>query len=100
MRISDWSSDVCSSHLLHRPRPPDRADDAGHLGQAAGAARHLRRIVDVDAVERVGEAVEIALPPHLAGADDVDADALMRSVERTLGQACVRTCMSRWSPYH
>src|SRR3546814_7832279 len=33
MRISDWSSDVCSSDLLRRFQP-DRADDPGQRGDA------------------------------------------------------------------
>src|SRR3546814_14542042 len=27
-------------------------------------------------------------------------DSLLRSEERRVGKACVRTCRSRWSPYH
>src|SRR3546814_6544584 len=35
MRISDWSSDVCSSDLAQDHRPRDAGDDPGHPGDAA-----------------------------------------------------------------
>src|SRR3546814_9681424 len=43
MRISDWSSDVCSSDLLSPPRPPahlDRATRRHELAAGAGAVSH------------------------------------------------------------
>src|SRR3546814_3636145 len=78
MRISDWSSDVCSSDLrevrldqqlgrLHR-RPGDGAGVLPVAGQRAGAERFCRH--------------------------------LCRSEERRVGKECVSTCRSRWSPYH
>src|SRR3546814_8738912 len=77
MRISDWSSDVCSSDLNShtttltlQPRSSDTASVAGRLVQVA-----------LKGVTRVYE-----------GAD--------RSEERRVGKECVSTCRSRWSPYH
>src|SRR3546814_18635736 len=86
MRISDWSSDVCSSDL----RPAERevrvaADDVDQLG-ARGAHRR------VDGGHR-GE-----LGGHFGGSDL--AQAVSRSEERRVGKECVRTCRSRWSPYN
>ena len=43
----------------------------------AGAVERGAGIVDVDAVERGGEAVGIALAAHLAVGDDVEADLLL-----------------------
>src|SRR3546814_3581755 len=48
MRISDWSSDVCSSDLDHRPAPPPRLLDglvarAVHDGPAFHPRGALRR---------------------------------------------------------
>src|SRR3546814_2178136 len=43
MRISDWSSDVCSSDLLSPPRPPahlDRATRRHEMAAGAGAVSH------------------------------------------------------------
>src|SRR3546814_10760068 len=43
MRISDWSSDVCSSDLSRRPGSAARRDDRRRQGgRAASAARALR----------------------------------------------------------
>src|SRR3546814_4531751 len=93
MRISDWSSDVCSSDLpavLSRGplRGPGRglAADRRHSGGATGnAGRGLlcrRRRQDPGARGDHGE----------QGQD--------RSEERRVGKECVSTCRSRWSPYH
>src|SRR3546814_14937926 len=79
MRISDWSSDVCSSDL-------DVSLDLiyGTPGESLDDWR---------------ASVETALA---TGVDHVSAYALVveRSEERRVGKACVRTCRSRWSPYH
>src|SRR3546814_9476854 len=37
--------------------------------------------------------VTAPLPPHMAA-------TWQRSAERRVGKECVRTCRSRWSPYH
>ena len=61
-------------------------------------ADHLAGVVDVDAVERGGEPVRVALAPDLAVRDDVDAGALhvadrdersvvLRLLEECLGHA-------------
>src|SRR3546814_18424086 len=47
MRISDWSSDVCSSDLFHSPDDnlfvvmKHQSQDIGHLTMAAQATQHL-----------------------------------------------------------
>src|SRR3546814_6659806 len=43
MRISDWSSDVCSSDLRHRAWPPRRSDRRRHVRQDRSSARRLPR---------------------------------------------------------
>src|SRR3546814_7126464 len=78
MRISDWSSDVCSSDLGH---PADVE------GEGPGAAR-----------DRLHEA-HLRQPGHDLGAAYRQQPA-DRSEERRVGKACVSTCRSRWSPYH
>src|SRR3546814_3033766 len=76
MRISDWSSDVCSSDLLE----PGVAEPAGDgFGQVGGVAEH--RLVGDE---------------RLWGSSGHDG----RSEERRVGKECVSTCRSRWSPYH
>ena len=57
-------------------RPADRADDARHPRAARPDRVDRRRIVEIDALERGGEAVGVALAADLAVGDDVDAGAL------------------------
>src|SRR3546814_12961140 len=99
MRISDWSSDVCSSDL--RDHAPARRD--------GGAAAVLARSVRIVAGEEQGFAMlELAEPggaqrrfgPRgIGGAAVGIRDHGDRSEERRVGKECVSTCRSRWSPY-
>src|SRR3546814_1685697 len=91
MRISDWSSDVCSSDL-------HKLTDAMYKVIEA----------DGDSFREKEEAALIALNERLR--DDYVADCargvmrwnqiIKRSEERRVGKECVSTCRSRWSPYH
>src|SRR3546814_20679905 len=78
MRISDWSSDVCSSDLRFDPSAdPDRHPPSTRGMQAWPRAKpnpHRRLKL---------------LPPKAA----------CRSEERRVGKECVSTCRSRWSAY-
>src|SRR3546814_1126024 len=80
MRISDWSSDVCSSDLH------DAAGKAHH--------RHAR--------DDPGNDGSQSSPYHSAGKLRGRLPVLRdgRSEERRVGKECVSTCRSRWSPYH
>src|SRR3546814_4168988 len=89
MRISDWSSDVCSSDLLltssTHPVISGRALMRSQPGSRLGAmpcliafsTRHNRLSAGMFRVRQTG-----------------------RSEERRVGQECVITCRSRGSPYH
>src|SRR3546814_6088151 len=81
MRISDWSSDVCSSDLIEEI--PIAAGVA-----VVGPARDGRIIAQDHLARRLGlrREAEIAHPG--------------RSEERRVGKECVSTCRTRWSPYH
>src|SRR3546814_13663119 len=118
MRISDWSSDVCSSDLLDQAR--------------FGVARWRLRLVALDLDTGLGERVALChrgqqarvlvvrtviatfvikgkeagefhdlsrrAQDRLARAvAQIDAGAL-RSEERRVGKECVSKCRSRWSP--
>src|SRR3546814_12292092 len=94
MRISDWSSDVCSSDLdavLAVWGAPMRTDDAA--GCALATARHL--------AERLCEEVpELTAGIGVAAGDVVAGNIGHRSEERRVGKECVSTCRSRGSPDH
>src|SRR3546814_16631260 len=115
MRISDWSSDVCSSDL----------DDLGNLGRHIGIEERVLH-------QRLFPTIVPARIEHLAGRPrqagpltplaaiklpsarlwsksaplfEEERHALFsarvaRSEERRVGKECVSTCRSRWSPYH
>src|SRR3546814_7175833 len=74
MRISDWSSDVCSSDL---DRDPVVLDEVGHDRCPFSFLLHVKN------ERRQG-----------------DIWRRPRSEERRVGKECVSTCRSRWSPYH
>src|SRR3546814_13602695 len=124
MRISDWSSDVCSSDLL----------DADHLAVIFDADRHnfrneiypaykaqrpeapedlvpqfplireATRAFNVPCIEKEGFEADDLIATYARLASErgwrvtiVSSDK--RSDERRVGKACVRTCRSWWSPY-
>src|SRR3546814_18985526 len=102
MRISDWSSDVCSSDLRH-PGLDHRLD---HVGGEPFRHQFLEA-VEIDVVQRheIGKAEQAAR--LLGGAIDLDIELhrlsrprKMRSEERSVGNECDSTCRYRWSPYH
>src|SRR3546814_9638005 len=95
MRISDWSSDVCSSDLH---------GTGAVIGETAiiGDRVRLYQMVTLGAKRfPPGENGELkkGLPRHPIIEDDVVIYA-GRSEERRVGKECVSTCRSRWSRYH
>src|SRR3546814_13795428 len=101
--MSAWSSDVCSSDLAPLERGGAAAvalvdavfdvfDEAARAfvaglqreGVVQAAGRGARLVAQGVAVD----------PPHL------EQLRVLRSDERRVGQECVSTCRSRWSPYH
>src|SRR3546814_2034569 len=99
MRISDWSSDVCSSDL-----------DLLVIGIAVAQRPAMRQ-----SVERAEGGRGNDLPPaedqpprplgigveqrRRAAGTDVEQGNCRRSEERRVGKECVSKCRSRWSPY-
>src|SRR3546814_15572722 len=112
MRISDWSSDVCSSDL----------DYWKHKVKGIPQGSFLLAFYDNPYDEDIHEALLLrVLNPSSLPTDtnvissmveyykdnlntsgkksDLD-DFTKRSEERRVGKECVSTCRSRWSPYH
>src|SRR3546814_8697205 len=91
VRISDWSSDVCSSDLIVRRRAVG-ARSRLYPRRIEGGGRRLRRVrADGDRRDRCRGARR--------GGRAAEADRQFRSEERRVGKECVRKCRSRWSPY-
>src|SRR3546814_10562070 len=95
MRISDWSSDVCSSDLAPRScvlrQAQDEVESSWHkesdlvLSLSKGEAR-------TTSVQRSRQLLLQQLIEQLRVG--------LRSEERRVGKECVSPCRSRWSPYH
>src|SRR3546814_17710162 len=107
MRISDWSSDVCSSDLLRkaRKRVVLASYSKGSRDRLQGllADHGLKRIVLADNwQEALGASKEgsaaLAVLPLDPGFTTPDT-AVLRSEERRVGKAGVSTCRSRWGRY-
>src|SRR3546814_15552321 len=121
MRISDWSSDVCSSDLRR-----DRAHIIVELPAIAAVLvlrdavkrqvpRPVRRKMPVFFLHPGQGLVDGGVAPRLPAGElpllvypsahaAVDAHLLqlrfeLRSEERRVGKECVSPCRSRWSPY-
>src|SRR3546814_9533109 len=93
MRISDWSSDVCSSDLARALREVYAA-----LAADGSTAAVEDRLLDFDEFNDL-----VGLPElrEAEAAREAFAQRLVeRSEERRVGNECVRTCRSRWAPYH
>src|SRR3546814_14846383 len=123
MRISDWSSDVCSSDLGQRYFAMCM-DALGHFHnllveqfrQNDAQIEEARAILVGDA-QRIAKTrcndqcrgLALALQPRVGGDsgsyldrfDAIPGDEFVvfqRSEERRVGKECVSTCRSRWSP--
>src|SRR3546814_12749157 len=103
MRISDWSSDVCSSDLIEHfasgldsvgvdmlaiAQDGDRVftERVDYLYRSEGSIIKIFRIMGIFVV-RAGKISEWS-------------DYFHRSEERRVGKECVSTWRTRWSPVH
>src|SRR3546814_19105760 len=107
MRISDWSSDVCSSDL---GVPAFELLRRAGLATSNGEARRLIK----GGGGRVND-VRIETETTTLSLADVNADGVLklsagrkrhalirpvRSAARRVGEECVSACTYRWSPFH
>src|SRR3546814_10479879 len=96
VRISDWSSDVCSSDLetinlsdyefwivVNHP-----------LFKEAECWTRARDVIDSELGNRCAVGLEFYSKA------DIRVARAERSEERRVGKECVSTCRSRWAPYH
>src|SRR3546814_20848739 len=117
MRISDWSSDVCSSDLF----PDNHTTIHGVIGEMIstndsppgvwcqlGDGEYLPS-VHTDCCNRDSTAPSFLCCEYCRAIyrsiSDTGIvcwihDRIGRSEERRVGKECVSTCRSRWSPYH
>src|SRR3546814_19438127 len=99
MRISDWSSDVCSSDLFR------------DIAQSLSGSRDAKVLLDtcdllIEGAPN-GTDTDLLLPLRRRLANDLAKQAhgegaaahLKRSEERRVGKECVSTCISRGSRY-
>src|SRR3546814_13419864 len=114
MRISDWSSDVCSSDLFnfritsgnpflepYRATTFDLAAEwyfaPGAIASVALFAKDIESFPLSDSFQ--GTYADSGLPLALL-TPGTPAYQAIRSEERRVGKAFVSTCSSRWPPYH
>src|SRR3546814_17938497 len=92
MRISDWSSDVCSSDLglgyvffFNLPGTPLHVLYGSLTLQVTCTIAHFLTTAQLTA--------SAALRP-------LDGEFAARAAERRVGKGRVRPCSTRWAPYH
>src|SRR3546814_19655077 len=128
MRISDWSSDVCSSDLagfLRIPNGDNPLDASAVHPEAYPVVKRILEKIKTEANQIMGQPgalkgvspseftderfglptvkdifQEIEKPGRDPRPEFKTAQLKERSEERRVGKACVSTCRSRWSPYH
>src|SRR3546814_13507945 len=102
MRISDWSSDVCSSDLdafadliareTGKPLWECHAEVESVIAKVdISVAAYAERTAQRRLEGALGVRAAVRHKPH---------GVLARSEERRVGKECVRTCSSRWSACH
>src|SRR3546814_5222556 len=97
LRISDWSSDVCSSDLPTLSSYYELAHRApgGIYELLAFNERDLDRLVSRTSIA----GLDLVLSnDHRGELNTLLLHAPDRSAERRVGKECVRTCSTRWLP--
>src|SRR3546814_16315177 len=113
MRISDWSSDVCSSDLPRAFQACEVPIIAAVNGFAIGVGCDLACFSDVriagESASFASSFIKLGLVPgdggpwalpRAVGFARAAERMLTRSEERRVGKECVRTCRSGWTRYH
>src|SRR3546814_20710400 len=109
MRMSDWSSDVCSSDLDRQPQQADGGRRIGDfpgfplgkgLGEGQGENPDILMLV-IEAVDAAGGCrIDLRAEHVEAFAAETGCGIEHRTEERRVGKEGVSPCSSRWSPEH
>src|SRR3546814_12916937 len=100
MRISDWSSDVCSSDLC-RKRGASAARRSAAASDAQDRAGGVGGGIGEQPEHRLGDLLRLRRTADRHGGRNLVETVRHagRSEERRVGKECVSTCRSRGSPY-
>src|SRR3546814_9228914 len=104
MRISDWSSDVCSSDLMLQVRKesgPDAMYFIGGSKHSNEGAYLYRKFCSFWGTNNNDNQARICHSTTVAGvANTWGYGCMTRSEERRVGKEGVRTCRTRWATSH
>src|SRR3546814_13495475 len=109
MRISDWSSDVCSSDLIGTWVFKTSGDSALVLGADHILQQHAGHWLvreTLGMLRRTLARLDVSSRSMFALIEEGSCfvgtlfELALRSEERRVGKECVSTCRSRWSRYH
>src|SRR3546814_18020513 len=114
MRISDWSSDVCSSDLCSRGSPGHVPSHRGRDGRAPRDQDRRSIMATIGTLKKtangefVGDITTLSVqakgvgivPDSNPASENAPSHRFMvgRSEENPVGKGLVRTCRSRWEP--
>src|SRR3546814_14000154 len=97
MRISDWSSDVCSSDLFCIQT--DTLLQMYFIEKTTEFDKWFRKLNDLRAnAKTIFRIQKIENDEHFGDCKPVGGGLSERSEERRVGKECVSTCRYRWSP--
>src|SRR3546814_19017372 len=100
MRISDWSSDVCSSDLLAQAQLLRAVKEGAMRLLILGAVGLVAAASMIALLAQTVDGIDVQAIKKRSADLQADAEAFVdqiRSDERRVGQECVSTCRSRWS---
>src|SRR3546814_19466999 len=102
MRISDWSSDVCSSDLTFHGggQTVGIYANIAHGPTRAIQYKYLRRLSSLANDSRSLASIASPKLARISASSRLSRSSRVRLEERRVGKECVSTCRSRWSPYH
>src|SRR3546814_20910374 len=104
MRISDWSSDVCSSDLVEGDKisitfnKPELVISLPEEAFLIDGLQVIKKAISGDLFKFIPTVESIKFLEIYNKSKP--ASKAKRSEERRVGKACVRTCRSRWLRYH